>query len=322
MKVKFWGTRGSLPVSLSAMDVRAKLVQAVQLAQGRDLRASGAVAAFVDGLNFDDGGTFGGNTSCVQIDLEEFAVPNEHLILDMGSGLRVLGQSLMQRCAVAGPQTFHFFMSHLHWDHIMGLPFFTPAYLPGNRVVVHTCHAEAELALRRQQDPPSFPVAFDRLGAKIEFDFLQAGQTTQIAGMAVTTHHQRHAGDSYGWRFDCQGKRLVYTTDSEHRVELDDERHAFIQFFANADLVVFDAMYSLAEAISVKEDWGHSSNIVGVELCQAARVRKLVLFHHEPGYTDRQIQQVLLDTRRYEELMRDGHTLQVDAAWDSLVLVV
>lgn len=322
MKVRFWGTRGSLPVSLTALDVRAKLVHALQLAQGHNLQAPGAVEAFVDGLDFDARGSFGGNSSCVQIDLEDRASSNEHLILDMGSGLRALGQAVMQQYAGAGPQTFHFFMSHLHWDHIMGLPFFTPAYLPGNRLVIHTCHPQAELALRRQQDPPSFPVAFDRLGAKIEFDLLRTGQATQVAGMTVTAHHQRHAGDSYGWRFDCAGKRLVYTTDSEHHVELDKEREGFIQFFANADMVVFDAMYSLAEAISVKEDWGHSSNIMGVELCQAAKVRKLVLFHHEPSYSDQQIQQVLLETRRYEELTRDGPVLEIDSAWDGLVLPV
>ena len=316
MKVRFWGTRGSLPVSLTATDIRSKLLAALQLAQGRNLALPGALDAFVDSLDFDVAGTYGGNSSCVQIDLGA----TEHVILDMGSGLRAFGQSMMRRHGPEAPQTYHIFLSHLHWDHIMGLPLFTPAYLPGNRIVVHTCHSQAECALRRQQDAPSFPVGFERFGARFEFDLVEPERTVPIAGMMVTAHRQRHAGESFGWRFDFGGKRLVYTTDSEHRVEQDDERRGFIEFFRDADVVIFDAMYSLADAVSVKEDWGHSSNIVGVELCHAAGVRRLVMFHHEPSYSDRQIRQVLDETRRYEELTREGHSVQVLSAFDGLEL--
>jgi phosphoribosyl 1,2-cyclic phosphodiesterase len=196
------------------------------------------------------------------------------------------------------------FLSHLHWDHIMGLPFFTPVYIPGNRIVIHSCHPHAEFALRRQQAEPSFPVRFDQFAARIEFDVMQPGVPAPIAGTTVTAHAQRHAGDSYGWRFDGGGKSVVYSTDSEHRLEDEEERVGFIRFFDQADLVIFDAMYSLADAISVKADWGHSSNIVGVELCQAARARRLAMFHHEPGYSDTQIERVLQETRRFEEITR------------------
>ena len=133
---------------------------------------------------------------------------------------------------------------------------------------------------------------------------------------------QRHSGDSYGYRFEKNGKCVVYSTDSEHRTEQDGESEAFAQFFSNADLVIFDAMYSLAEAASVKEDWGHSSNIIGVELCQMARARRLCLFHHEPSYTDVQLEDVLRQTRRLEEITRDGATLEVFSAYDGLVVTL
>lgn len=92
--------------------------------------------------------------------------------------------------------------------------------------------------------------------------------------------------------------------------------------FDHADVVVFDAMYSLADAISVKADWGHSSNIVAVELCQAAQVRTLAMFHHEPAYNDAQIERVLQETRRFEQITRDGHALEVLSAWDGLELTL
>ena len=318
MKLRCWGTRGSIPVSLTAPDIRAKIIRALEGAQGRDLTPAGAIARYVDSLSFDIAGTFGGHSSCVQIETGGA----EHVILDLGTGVRPLGTEMLARYGPAVPQTYHVFLSHLHWDHIMGLPFFTPVYIPGNRIVVHSCHPHAEFALRRQQSEPSFPVHFEQFSADITFDIATPGEPFDVDGTRVVAHAQRHAGDSYGWRFERGGKALVYSTDSEHRLEDEDERAGFIAFFRNADAVVFDAMYSLADAISVKADWGHSSNIVGVELCQAARVRRLVMFHHEPAYSDTQIANVLAETRRFEQITRDGHVLEVLSAWDGLELIL
>ncbi len=314
MKVRFWGTRGSIPVSVTAADVRAKLAVALAGSVGRDLSSPARIDAYIDGMAFDIAGTFGGHSSCVQV----VTGGDEHIVLDLGSGARPLGQAMLSRCGPGKPQTYHVFMSHLHWDHIMGFPFFTPVYIPGNRIVIHSCHNDVERAFRRQQGAPSFPVDFDQLGADIEFDIMRPGRTAEIAGVAVTALAQRHAGSSYGWRLERGGKALVYSTDSEHKLDDAAERQGFVDFFRAADLVIFDAMYSLADAISIKADWGHSSNIVGVELCQAAGARRLALFHHEPAYGDTQIARMLAETIRLEEITRDGHAVEVLAAWDGL----
>jgi ribonuclease BN (tRNA processing enzyme) len=130
---------------------------------------------------------------------------------------------------------------------------------------------------------------------------------------------QRHTGDSYGYRFDAGGKVLVYSTDSEHPLADPAHTERFVQFFAGADLVIFDAMYSLADAISVKADWGHSSNVVGVELCQMAGVRHLCLYHHEPVFDDTAIEAMLAETRRLEEITRGAAApLRISAAYDGL----
>ncbi|HKI63012.1 MAG TPA: MBL fold metallo-hydrolase, partial [Burkholderiales bacterium] len=159
-----------------------------------------------------------------------------------------------------------------------------------------------------------------QLAAVTEFIRLAPGRTTQISGVAVTPKLQLHGGDSYGYRFESGGKSLVYTTDSEHKLENGANTLGFVQLFHNADLVIFDAMYSLADAVSVKADWGHSSNVVGVELCQMAKVKRLALFHHEPANDDADIEQILRETVRFEELTQEGHRLEVLAAYDGLEL--
>lgn len=313
-RVRFWGTRGSLPVALTATELRARLVTAVKGARAATLATEEAVESYVDGLGFPVAGTFGGHTSCVQIETHS----SHYVLCDLGSGARPFGQAAMARHGFASPQTYHIFMSHLHWDHIMGLPFFTPAYIPGNRLRIYGGHSELEAALRRQMEPPSFPVPFSYFKADIEFFHLVPGSRHEINGMTVTALRQRHGGDSYGYRFEQDGRTVVYSTDSEHTLADPADTKRFVEFFGGADLVIFDGMYSLADAISVKADWGHSSNVVGVELCQLAGVEHLCLFHHEPAYDDATIARVLDDTRRLEEITRAGHALRISAAYDGL----
>jgi phosphoribosyl 1,2-cyclic phosphodiesterase len=317
MLVRFWGTRGSIPVAPTAASIQRKLVAALVRASGRNLDTEEKARRFVeDELDFAVARTFGGNSACVELD----AGGGEYVLCDLGSGIRLFGIAALARHGPARPNTYHVFMSHVHWDHIMGFPFFTPAYIPGNRIRIYGGHAELDEAIRRQHGAPSFPVEFGQLGASIEFVRLETGRPHDIAGFQVTLKRQRHSGDSYGYRFERGGKAVVYSTDSEHKLDAQEETQGFVDFFRDADLVIFDAKYSLAEAVSVKEDWGHSSNIVGVELAQMARVRHLCLFHHEPVLEDEQIAAVLRETRRLEEITRGDHAVQVSAAWDGMEL--
>src|SRR4029079_5263957 len=219
------------------------------------------------------------------------------------------------------PGEFHVFQSHLHWDHIMGFPFFTPAYIPGHKITIYGCHDELELAFRRQQDAPSFPVGFALMGAKISFVQLEPGKPYDIAGYRVVAKPQLHGGDSFGYRFERGGHAVVYSTDSEHKLEDAEESQGFVDFFSNADVVIFDAMYSLADTVSVKEDWGHSSNVVGVELCQRARARHLCLYHHQHIPDAAKIAMILRETQRLEEITGRDHRVAVSAAWDGMEIV-
>jgi phosphoribosyl 1,2-cyclic phosphodiesterase len=316
VRVRFWGTRGSIPVALTSADVRDKLAQALVQASGRTFASYEEAHAFASSeLDFSLTHTFGGHTPCVELVLPG----EEYFVCDMGSGARPLGVHILARQA-RRPATVNVFMSHVHWDHIMGFPFFGPAYVPGTKIRIHGCHDVLEHAFRLQQSPPCFPVEFDQLGATIEFVKLTPDQPYEVDGLTVTPHLQLHSGDSYGYRFQHDGKSVVYSTDSEHKLENRAEAEGFAQFFRDADIVIFDAMYALAEAISVKADWGHSSNIVGVELCQMARAKHLVLFHHEPANNDATLEGLLKEARRFEELTRGDHALKVSAAYDGLEL--
>jgi anti-anti-sigma factor len=317
LRVRFWGTRGSLPAPLRERAVRAKIRDALLAARGHVLETEQAIDAFIDSrLPFSVRGTFGGNTSCVEI----VTGGNEYVICDLGTGVREFGNRVLREHGPGRKHTFNIFLSHPHWDHIMGFPFFAPAYLPGNRICVYGCHGVLREALRTQHSAPWFPVDFHSLGSSIEFITLEPSHTYEVAGLSVTSIKQFHTGDSYGYRFSQGGKSIVYSTDCEHKSSQLDETYPFVEFYRNADLLIFDAMYSLGDSVSVKEDWGHSSNVVAVELAQAARVRRLVLFHHEPVYDDRMLEEIFADTVRFEAISRPGHEVEVISAYDGLEL--
>ena len=315
VRVKFWGTRGSIPVAFDSASLKERLARALVAASGKNLGTLDKARAWVEHeLDFALGHTFGGDSPCVQLD----AGTPEYLLCDLGTGARVFANQALQRHGTAKTQVYHVFMSHLHWDHIMGFPFFAPAYLPGNRIVIYGCHDELEQAFRRQHAAPSFPVPFERLAARIEFVTLAPDRSHDVAGWRVTPRRQNHSGDSYGYRFAREGRSVVYSTDSEYKLDNAGETEASVAFFRDADLVIFDAMFSLADAVSVKEDWGHSSNVVGVELCQLAKAKHLVLFHHEPANNDDKIASIWRETLRLEEITRSGPPLRVSAAYDGM----
>ena len=316
MLVRFWGTRGSLPVAPTADVIQKKIAQALVAAEGRRFVDEVEAEAYVESeLSFAAGGTYGGATPCVELETGA----GTYFVCDMGSGLRQFGLDSMRRNSAGHAKTYNFFLSHLHWDHIMGFPFFAPAFDPAATIRIHAGHPDAEQALRRQQEEISFPVPFDWLRATFEFITLVPGQAHEVDGVTVETKLQHHSHGSYGYRFtDGDGRVAIYSTDSEHKLEKMAVEAAFIQFFREADLVICDTMYSLADSVSMKEDWGHSSNLVAVDLCHEANAKTLALFHHEPTYDDEDIERMHQETIRYEELTRDGPPLQVICAYDGL----
>lgn len=320
MKVHFWGTRGSLPAARSPQLIETKLVKALRAARGRDLDSDEKILDFIrNELPFPVRATYGTNTSCVEI-----AAGDEYVVCDAGTGLRDFGNHLLaSRAGKKTPLVCHLFLSHLHWDHIQGFPFFVPAYIPGNQIHIYGCHPGLQQAMENQQQPTHFPVKLTDMMADISFHTLETGKVYQVAGLEVNAIAQQHPGGSFGYAFVREGKKFVYSTDSEHKNDATADNYGFIEFFRDADLLVFDAQYTLFDAIDSKENWGHSSNLVAVELAVKAGVKRLCLFHMEHTHDDETLQNVLTQTCAYQQIFADeNQALTIDLAYDGLEIAL
>lgn len=222
----------------------------------------------------------GGNTSCV-----ELTAGSTRIILDAGTGLRGLGNELMGR----GPVDATLLLSHLHWDHIQGIPFFTPIYLPTTRlhVVSGPCGAPAKEVLRRQMTAPVFPVEMDELAASLSFMEVRDRQRIVVGEAEVSVARANHPDPVYAWRVEHRGRSVVYATDTEHYSCVDPGLRALAR---NADVLIYDAQYLPSEYAGEggpsRVGWGHSTWEAATELARAAGVGQLVLFHHDPSRND------------------------------------
>ena len=301
MKVHFKGTRGSIPTAYSANDIKDKVVDALLAARGKELRSERQIREFVEKkLPFQVGSGWGGNTPCVYVETGS----EEKLIFDGGSGMRVLGQEFASQGI--SNTTFHVFISHLHYDHIQGIPFFIPAYDPSNHIVFHGGHEIIEDSLTRQMSAPFFPIGMDAFNAKISFETHKPGDVLEHCDAKITLIEQAHPGVSYGYRVDSQEKSMVYSTDAEHTNEAHSPSYPFLDFIRGANLLIFDAPYTHSQSISIREHWGHSSNIMGVELAARGEVETLAIFHHDPGSSDHEIESLQAHTKKFLQTSRSA----------------
>jgi predicted ATPase/phosphoribosyl 1,2-cyclic phosphodiesterase/anti-anti-sigma regulatory factor len=294
MKIKIWGARGSIPAPLSSTYIEEKICRAIVAMPQMNTQDPEAVRAYVSKLPPMVRGTAGGNTACVEVQAD-----GQHIILDAGSGLYPLGLELMKGPFGQGQGTMHLFISHTHWDHIQGFPMFAPAFVPGNRIFIYGAH-DLETAFEIQQRPLTWPVTLSYMLADIKFVRLTPGESLFIDKVRIETLKNVHPGDAYSYRIEDQHSIFVYASDAEYKKLEDDVVNPHVTFFRNADALIFDAMYTLQEAW-IKEDFGHSSAMIGVDLAHAAGVKRLILFHHDPSYSDAQIEQIYTTAVEYQK---------------------
>lgn len=221
----------------------------------------------------------GGNTACVEV-----VAGDTRIILDAGTGLRALGNERM----ASGIRHSTILLSHLHWDHVAGLQFFTPVYVPGHRVEIASGPngvMSHDAAIRSLFKAPFFPVDFDDLGGTVITRGLHANDRFTIGDITVTMARLNHPDPVYGYRLDCGDQSIVYATDTEHFACVDPTLE---KLAAGADILIYDAQYTPEEYPS-KVGWGHSTWEAGADLARAAGVPQLVLFHHDPMRTDAQL---------------------------------
>ncbi|NET01915.1 MAG: MBL fold metallo-hydrolase [Sphaerospermopsis sp. SIO1G1] len=225
---------------------------------------------------------YGGNTPCIAMQ-----VGGKRLIFDCGTGVHVLGQNLLSQMPVEG----HIFFTHSHWDHVQGFPFFTPAFIKGNSFNIYGAIAPdgstIEQRLNDQMLHPNFPVPLQIMQANLNFNNIQAGQPIHIDDITIETAHLNHPGEAVGYRVNWRGGAAVYITDTEHYPDKLDENVLWLS--RNADVLIYDSTYTDDEYYSPKSPkigWGHSTWQEAVKIAQAANVKTLVIFHHDPSHND------------------------------------
>lgn len=222
---------------------------------------------------------YGGNTSCV-----EMRCGDEILIFDAGTGIKGLGESI----PLDSPMRINLFLSHTHMDHINGFPFFRPSYVKHNKIRIWAGHLMPKTNCRQVMESlmeqPFFPVSVGVLAAWMEFIDFKAGNTiTPLPDVVVKTAPLNHPNGATGYRVEYGGKSICYVTDTEHFPDRLDEN--IVELIRDADIVIYDATYTNEEYPNFV-GWGHSTWQEGVKLADAANVKKLVIFHHEPSHND------------------------------------
>src|SRR5580698_11111887 len=240
---------------------------------------------------------YGGNTPCLELNSPE----GTHFILDCGTGLRALGNHWTSNAGTEGFDA-HILVTHYHWDHIQGIPFFHPFFQQQNRFHFYSFESKylgpnsLRKVLEAQLASPYFPVDLSMLTAGREFREVGGGEQFEINGTRVTTRWLNHPQGCLGYRLDTPGGSVVYATDNEPGVPEFDEN--LRQLAAGADVLICDAQYSPEQLASDRKGWGHSSWLEGVKIAREAKVGNLILFHHDPDSPDKVVDGFLSAARQ------------------------
>ncbi|MBN1697818.1 MAG: MBL fold metallo-hydrolase [Spirochaetales bacterium] len=281
MKIKFWGVRGSIPTPLTSKQIKSRISAVIQRIKPADLTSPENRELFLARLPEDIFGTVGGNTTCIEVKIDA----PRCFVIDAGTGIRELGNYYTTE--EKHIHEFHIFFTHFHWDHIQGIPFFSPAFNKRNTIFLYSPVPDFEKYLRDQMRFPYFPVGMDILPADIHFIELNGTKLT-IDNTEIAWKRMKHPGGSFAYKVVHKGKSAIVATDSEitEKEFLRDEENTV--FFKDAHVLILDSQYTLEESID-KIDWGHSSYSIDVDLASVWGVKNLVLFHHEPLYNDKKI---------------------------------
>jgi phosphoribosyl 1,2-cyclic phosphodiesterase len=240
---------------------------------------------------------YGGNTSCVEVRCNDAIY-----IFDCGTGFRVLGKQLSQEFA-GGGLSAHIFVSHFHWDHIQGFPFFEPLYAAQNHFLFHCSRRTRSLkqVMEEQMAAPYFPVGLTKMEAKREFRDIEEGRAS-VNGVTLQTAWLNHPQGCMGFRLETKDGVFVYATDNEPGDPVFDKNVR--RLAAGADVLIYDAQYLPEEYEARRRGWGHSHWREAVNIVMESGAKELILFHHDPAHSDFCIDKVVAEARNYYPKVR------------------
>ncbi len=304
MKLRFWGVRGSINSPLSPENYLSKIKGVLEQAVKEGISEKTDLDHFIAQLPGELKTTFGGNTSCVTISDDR-----DLLIFDAGTGIRNLGSQLISG-NFFNPEIdeYNLIFSHLHLDHINGLPFFTPVHFPGKKIRFFSHHENFEKMLMLQQNSDFFPVSLESRPSNKEFNVLKEGHDFSIGNFVVRSKKLNHPNSSYSYSVEKDGKKIVYATDAEYTANSVLDNYA--DFYRNADILIFDSQYNFNE-LAQRYSFGHSTAEIGVDAAVSANVKKLLLFHHNHESSDRKIIEMKNSSIKYLNEKHPGSDLDI-----------
>ncbi len=291
MQLTFWGARGSSPVVVNHDKALEILAQLVGKAKAKGLTTYDQLLAAARAGEFGMPLLYGGHTPCTEV-----THGAQSFFIDMGTGLREAGTKYLGK-----RKEFTVFLTHMHWDHLQGLPFFIPIFIPGNKITIYHVHKSAPEHVKIMFNGVNFPVRWDQLGATVEFKEVKLYQPLPFGDTTVTPFALDHPGGSFGYRFEAAGRSAVIGFDGEYTRISREELGKDLPYYQNLDLLVFDAQYELEELLN-KHDWGHSSSTIGIDLALREGIKNLVLIHHDPWASDERLHASIANARKYVKM--------------------
>lgn len=301
MLIHFWGVRGSLPSPLTGDQVQAKISAAIARMSPKDARDEDSKMRFLSSLPDWIYGTAGGNTPCVELKASD----GNSFLLDCGSGIRMMAKYGVQ----PKDSVYNIFLSHFHWDHIQGFPFFDPIFRPASKINVYSVYPDMEFYVSGQSSLPYFPenACYPAMRERFSFHLLDEDSEISIGNVKIRCHKMTHPGGSCAFRFTENGRSVVYCTDAELQGSDFDETAANSAFFSDTDVIIIDSQYTSTEAVS-KEYWGHSAYSTAIDFAERWKVRNLYMFHYDPTYDDRKLDSMLRAGIVYQKYNSDSST--------------
>lgn len=251
------------------------------------------VKAFLSSQGITGVGGYGTATTCVEIHSS-----SQQIIIDAGSGLRTLSEEMVKGPAGKGRAEIHIFLTHFHWDHLLGLPFFAPHFIKGNKIHYYAVQPELEAMVKVKFTKPLFPVAFENLPADIHFHQLEPRKKIKLGDLEITPYKLDHPDPCWGYRIESQGKAYAHCVDTEGTRNSREALGADLPLYQDADLMFYDAQYTLPE-LAEKANWGHSAAQIGLDIAFRENIKHVLFAHHDPGANTGEINALKAQTREY-----------------------
>lgn len=314
LTIKYWGVRGSLPSAPTPTEWTYHIEGVLRNFFTSGYRDLSQISKYMKTLEEPLVGGYGTATTSVEI-----RSGKSQILIDGGSGIRNLSEAIMHGTTGRAKGPFHIFMTHFHWDHVIGLPFFTPHFIPGSEIHYYAVQSDLEQLIRGVFKKPYFPVPFEALKANIHFHILEPRKAIKIDDFTITPYQLDHPDPCWGYKVEAGGKAYAHCVDTEGTRVTREELGLDLPLYQNIDVMYFDAQYTLPE-LAEKANWGHSAAQVGLEIARREGIRRVLFAHHDPGARPEHVMELKRQTGEYYQSLMSkatgSHEASKEIIWD------